>query len=111
MVEARNGYIIRNQRGVENAREITITLLDNRSFTAKVVGTDEGADIAVLQAKQPNLVAMPLGDSAHLEVGDFVVAIGNPFGLHHTLTAGVGSALWRAGINPAGYEESIQTDG
>src|SRR5260370_25162129 len=110
MVEARNGYIIRNQRGVENAREITITLLDNGSFTAKVVGSDEGADIAVRQAKQPTLVARPLGDSAHLEVGDFVVAIGTPFGLQHTVTAGIVSALGRSGINPEGYEDFIQTD-
>jgi Do/DeqQ family serine protease len=110
IVDAKNGYIITNHHVVENASEITITLLDNRSFTAKVVGTDEGADIAVLQAKQPNLVAMPLGDSAHLEVGDFVVAIGNPFGLQHTVTAGIVSALGRSGINPEGYEDFIQTD-
>src|SRR3979409_1730765 len=70
IVDAKNGYIITNHHVVENASEITITLLDNRSFSAKVVGSDEGADIAVLQAKQPNLVAMPLGDSALLEVGD-----------------------------------------
>jgi len=110
IVDAKNGYIITNHHVVENASEITITLLDNRSFTAKVVGTDEGADIAVLQAKQPNLIAMPLGDSAHLEVGDFVVAIGNPFGLQHTVTAGIVSALGRTGINPDGYEDFIQTD-
>jgi Do/DeqQ family serine protease len=110
VVDAKNGYIITNHHVVENASEITITLLDNRSFTAKVVGSDEGADIAVLQAKQPNLVAMPLGDSAHLEVGDFVVAIGNPFGLQHTVTAGIVSALGRSGINPEGYEDFIQTD-
>src|SRR6202030_1499300 len=110
IVDAKNGYIITNHHVVENASEITITLLDNRSFTAKVVGTDEGADIAVLQAKQPNLIAMPLGDSAHLEVGDFVVAIGNPFGLQHTVTAGIVSALGRSGINPEGYEDFIQTD-
>src|ERR1700722_5413452 len=110
IVDAKNGYIITNHHVVENASEITITLLDNRSFTAKVVGTDEGADIAVLQAKQPNLVAMPLGDSAHLEVGDFVVAIGNPFGVQHTVTAGIVSALGRSGINPEGYEDFIQTD-
>src|SRR5450631_2929232 len=110
IVDAKNGYIITNHHVVENASEITITLLDNRSFTAKVVGTDEGADIAVLQAKQPNLVAMPLGDSTHLEVGDFVVAIGNPFGLQHTVTAGIVSALGRSGINPEGYEDFIQTD-
>ena len=112
IVDAKNGYIITNHHVVENASEITITLLDNRTFSAKVIGTDEGADVAVLQAKQPNLTAMPLGDSAKLEVGDYVVAIGNPFGLQHTVTAGIVSALGRSGINPEsnGYEDFIQTD-
>jgi len=110
IVDAKNGYIITNNHVVENASEITITLLDDRSFSAKVVGTDAGADIALLQAKEPNLVALPLGDSAKLEVGDFVVAIGNPFGLQHTVTAGIVSALGRSGINPEGYEDFIQTD-
>jgi Do/DeqQ family serine protease len=110
IVDAKNGYIITNHHVVENASEITITLLDNRSFAAKVIGSDEGADIAVLQAQQPNLIAMALGDSARLEVGDFVVAIGNPFGLQHTVTAGIVSALGRSGINPEGYEDFIQTD-
>src|SRR5271168_130915 len=112
IVDAKNGYIITNHHVVENATEITITLLDNRTFTAKVIGSDEGADVAVLQAKQPNLVAMSLGDSAKLEVGDYVVAIGNPFGLQHTVTAGIVSALGRSGINPeaGGYEDFIQTD-
>jgi Do/DeqQ family serine protease len=110
IVDAKNGYIITNHHVVENASEITITLLDNRSFSAKVIGSDEGADIAVLQVKQPNLIAMALGDSARLEVGDYVVAIGNPFGLQHTVTAGIVSALSRTGINPEGYEDFIQTD-
>jgi serine protease Do/serine protease DegQ len=110
IVDAKNGYIITNYHVVENASEITVTLLDDRNFSAKVIGSDEGADIAVLQAKQPNLIAMSLGDSAHLEVGDFVVAIGNPFGLQHTVTAGIVSALGRTGINPEGYEDFIQTD-
>jgi Do/DeqQ family serine protease len=110
IVDAKNGYIITNFHVVENASEITITLLDNRSFSAKVVGSDEGADIAVLQAKQPNLIAMAFGDSTRLEVGDYVVAIGNPFGLQHTVTAGIVSALGRTGINPDGYEDFIQTD-
>jgi Do/DeqQ family serine protease len=112
IVDAKNGYIITNHHVVENATEITITLLDNRTFSAKVIGMDEGADVAVLQAKQPNLVAMSLGDSAKLEVGDYVVAIGNPFGLQHTVTAGIVSALGRTGINPepGGYEDFIQTD-
>jgi len=111
IVDAKNGYIITNYHVVENASEITVTLLDNRTFSAKVIGSDEGADIAVLQAKQPNLVAMALGDSSRLEVGDYVVAIGNPFGLQHTVTAGIVSALGRTGIGgPEGYEDFIQTD-
>ena len=110
IVDARNGYIVTNYHVVESASEITVTLLDDRSFSAKVVGVDEGADIAVLQAKEPNLVSMAWGDSAKLEVGDFVVAIGNPFGLQHTVTAGIVSALGRSGINPDGYEDFIQTD-
>ena len=112
IVDAKNGYIITNHHVVENASEITITLLDNRTFSAKVIGSDEGADVAVLQARQPNLVAMPLGDSSKLEVGDYVVAIGNPFGLQHTVTAGIVSALGRSDINPeaGGYEDFIQTD-
>ncbi len=110
IVDAKNGYIITNHHVIANASEITITLLDNRSFTATVIGSDEGSDIAVLQAKQPNLVPMPLGDSTKLEVGDYVVAIGNPFGLQHTVTYGIVSALGRSGINPDGYEDFIQTD-
>jgi Do/DeqQ family serine protease len=110
IVDAKNGYIITNYHVVENASEITITLLDDRTFSAKVVGSDEGSDIALLQAKQPNLVAISLGDSGRLEVGDYVVAIGNPFGLQHTVTAGIVSALGRSGINPDGYEDFIQTD-
>jgi Do/DeqQ family serine protease len=110
IVDAKNGYIVTNYHVVENATEITITLLDNRTFAAKVIGSDEGADVAVLQAKQPNLVSMALGDSTRLEVGDYVVAIGNPFGLQHTVTAGIVSALGRTGINPDGYEDFIQTD-
>jgi serine protease Do/serine protease DegQ len=112
IVDAKNGYIITNHHVVEHATEITITLFDDRTFSAKVIGSDEGADIAVLQAKQPNLIAMTLGDSTKLEVGDYVVAIGNPFGLQHTVTAGIVSALGRTGINPegGGYEDFIQTD-
>ncbi|HVC02841.1 MAG TPA: DegQ family serine endoprotease [Steroidobacteraceae bacterium] len=110
IVDAKNGYIVTNYHVVENASEITVTLLDNRTFSAKVVGTDKGSDIALLQAKQPDLVAMPLGDSSRLQVGDYVLAIGNPFGLQHTVTAGIVSALGRSGINPEGYEDFIQTD-
>ena len=110
IVDAAHGYIVTNYHVIEHASQITVTLLDNRSFSAKVIGTDEGSDLALLQAKQPGLVAMPLGDSSHLQVGDYVLAIGNPFGLQHTVTFGIVSALGRSGINPDGYEDFIQTD-
>jgi Do/DeqQ family serine protease len=110
IVDAKNGYIVTNRHVIENASEITVTLLDNRHFQAKVVGSDEGTDIAVLKAAEPHLTEMPLGNSSHLEVGDWVVAIGNPFGLKHTVTAGIVSALGRTGIHPHGYEDFIQTD-
>jgi serine protease Do/serine protease DegQ len=110
IVDAKNGYIVTNRHVIANASEITVTLLDNRHFHAKVVGSDEGTDLAVLKAVEPHLTEMPLGDSSHLEVGDWVVAIGNPFGLKHTVTAGIVSALGRTGIHPHGYEDFIQTD-
>jgi len=110
IVDARQGYIITNAHVIENATEITVTLLDNRSLTAKVVGKDEGSDVAVLQVEAANLAAIAIADSDRIEVGDFVVAIGNPFGLGHTVTSGIVSALGRSGINPEGYEDFIQTD-
>jgi len=110
IVDAKNGYIVTNRHVIENASEITVTLLDNRHFQATVVGSDEGTDIAVLKAAESSLTQMPLGDSSHLEVGDWVLAIGNPFGLKHTVTVGIVSALGRTGIHPHGYEDFIQTD-
>jgi serine protease Do/serine protease DegQ len=110
IIDAKQGYIITNAHVIENATEITVTLLDNRSLTAKVVGKDEGSDVAVLQVPATNLTAIPVADSDKTEVGDFVVAIGNPFGLGHTVTSGIVSALGRSGINPEGYEDFIQTD-
>ena len=110
VLDARRGYILTNAHVIENASEITVTLLDKRQFQAQVVGSDEGTDIAVLKAAEPHLTEMPLGDSSHLEVGDWVVAIGNPFGLNHTVTAGIVSALGRTGLHPHGYEDFIQTD-
>ena len=113
IVDAKNGYILTNHHVIENATEVTVTLLDNRSFKAEIVGSDKGSDIAVLKVKGTNLVDMPLADSSKTEVGDFVVAIGNPFGLQHTVTSGIVSALGRAGVSPDGrdaYEDFIQTD-
>ena len=110
IVDAKNGYIVTNAHVIENATEITVQLLDNRSLTAKVIGKDAGSDVAVLKVQAANLVEIPIADSDLEEVGDFVVAIGNPFGLGHTVTSGIISALGRSGINPEGFEDFIQTD-
>ncbi|HEY4369553.1 MAG TPA: DegQ family serine endoprotease [Steroidobacteraceae bacterium] len=110
IVDAKNGYIITNAHVLENANEITVTFQDDRTSKAEVVGKDTGSDVAVLKVPTKNLADMPLADSTKAEVGDFVIAIGNPFGLQHTVTSGIISALGRSGINPEGYEDFIQTD-
>jgi Do/DeqQ family serine protease len=111
IVDAAKGYILTNHHVVENAQEIEVVLTDNRNLKAKVVGTDSGTDIALLQVEGgKGLVQMKLGNSDQVQVGDFVLAIGNPFGLQHTVTSGIISALGRSGINPDGYEDFIQTD-
>lgn len=111
IVDADQGYILTNHHVLENADKITVTLLDNRSLEARVIGSDEGSDLAVLQVDARNLTEMSFGDSAELRVGDYVVAIGNPFGLSHTVTAGIVSGLGRTGITgPDGYGDFIQTD-
>jgi Do/DeqQ family serine protease len=108
--DARNGYIVTNAHVVENASEITVTLQDGRDLKAEIVGADTPSDVAVLKVKADGLAQIALGDSSRVEVGDFAVAIGNPFGLQHTVTSGIISGLSRSGINPDGYEDFIQTD-
>jgi serine protease Do/serine protease DegQ len=108
--DAKAGYILTNAHVVENATEITVTLQDGRDVKAEVLGSDAPSDVAVLKVKPEGLSQITLGDSAKVEVGDFVVAIGNPFGLQHTVTSGIISGLSRSGINPDGYEDFIQTD-
>lgn len=108
--DAKAGYIVTNAHVVENASEITVTLQDGRDLKAEIVGSDDPSDVAVLKVKTDGLIQISLGDSAKVEVGDFVVAIGNPFGLQHTVTSGIISGLSRSGINPDGYEDFIQTD-
>lgn len=111
IVDADQGYILTNHHVVENADRITVILADNRSLEAEVVGSDPGSDIAVLKVEADNLTEMPLGDSDRIRVGDYVLAIGNPFGLQHTVTSGIVSGLGRTGIGPDGaYEDFIQTD-
>ena len=104
------GYILTNHHVVENADSINVTLFDNRSMEARVVGSDAGSDLAVLQVTASNLAQMHFGNSDQLRVGDYVVAIGNPFGFSHTVTSGIVSGLSRSGMNPEGYEDFIQTD-
>ena len=110
IVDAKNGYILTNHHVVDNAAEITVTLRDKRELTAKLIGSDDGTDIALLKVDADNLVDLPIGDSGELRVGDYVVAIGNPFGLSQTVTSGIVSAMGRSGLNIEGYEDFIQTD-
>ncbi len=109
IVNASEGYILTNHHVVENADEILITLLDGELLEAEIIGSDAETDIAVLQVDADGLTEMPIGDSTEVRVGDFVIAIGNPFGLGHTVTSGIVSALGRTGIG-VGLEDFIQTD-
>jgi serine protease DegQ len=104
------GFILTNNHVIENGDEIRVILRDNRTFEADLIGRDPSTDIAVLRIAAGELTEVPLGNSENLLVGDFVVAIGNPFGLGQTVTSGIISALGRSGINPEGYEDFIQTD-
>ena len=110
IIDAVAGYIVTNHHVVDGADEISITLHDGRELEAKVVGSDSEADVAILQIENKNLISIPFADSSKLRVGDFAVAIGNPFGLGQTVTSGIVSALGRTGLGIEGYEDFIQTD-
>jgi serine protease Do/serine protease DegQ len=110
IVDANNGYVLTNAHVVKDAQEIMVTLRDNRRLAAKLVGADPGTDIAVVKVEPARLVELKFGDSDALQVGDFVVAIGNPFGIGQTATSGIVSALGRSGLSVEGYEHFIQTD-
>ncbi len=110
IVDAANGYILTNHHVVDGADKIQISLFNDDSLDAEIIGSDAATDIAVIKVDPKNLVELPIGDSDEVEVGDFVIAIGNPFGLGHTVTAGIVSALGRTGISRNGYEDFIQTD-
>jgi len=110
IVDADKGYILTNNHVIDKADAITVTLKDGRNFKAKLIGTDPETDIAVVQIKAKGLTAVKLGNSDRLRVGDFAVAIGNPFGLGQTVTSGIISALGRSGLGIEGYEDFIQTD-
>lgn len=110
IVNASKGYIITNAHVIKNAKIITVMLSDGRRFKAKLIGVDNLSDLAVIQINAKELIEMPIGNSDLLQVGDFVAAIGNPFGLHQTVTSGVVSALHRSDLGIEGYESFIQTD-
>jgi Do/DeqQ family serine protease len=110
IIDAKQGFVVTNNHVVDNADEILVKLSDGRELKAKKLGADEQSDIALLKIEPDNLTALPLADSDKLRVGDFVVAIGNPFGLSQTVTSGIVSALGRSGLNIEGYENFIQTD-
>jgi len=110
IMDAAQGYVLTNHHVIKDASEVVVTLKDNRRFEARVVGSDAGTDIALLKIEAESLVAATPADSDALQVGDFVVAIGNPFGIGQTVTSGIVSALGRAGLSSEGYEEFIQTD-
>jgi serine protease Do len=104
------GYIVTNNHVIAKADEIKVLLNDKREFTGKVVGTDPKTDIAVVKIDAKDLPSVPWGDSDKLEVGEYVLAIGNPFALNSTVTMGIVSAVGRANVGIADYEDFIQTD-
>lgn len=110
IIDADKGYVVTNNHVVQDAEKMVVTLEDGREYKATKIGSDKESDIALLQIKADNLTAVKLANSDALRVGDFAVAIGNPFGLSHTVTSGIVSALGRSGLNIEGYEDFIQTD-
>ena len=110
IVDAANGYILTNAHVISDAQNVAITLSDGRHFTAKVIGMDKPSDIGLLQIKAKNLTAIPLANSNNVKVGDFVAAIGNPFGLNQTVTSGIVSAIGRNTLGIENYENFIQID-
>ncbi|PIQ38646.1 MAG: heat-shock protein [Lysobacterales bacterium CG17_big_fil_post_rev_8_21_14_2_50_64_11] len=110
IVDADSGLVLTNNHVIEGADDISVTLADGRTLVAELVGSDPDTDVALVRVAAENLVALPLADSKALRVGDFVVAVGNPFGLGQTVTSGIVSALGRNGLRGLGYQNFIQTD-
>ncbi len=110
IVDAEQGYVLTNNHVIAGSTEISVTLADGRSFEAEVIGSDPDTDLAMIRIPADNLRALPLADSNQLRVGDFVVAVGNPFGLGQTVTSGIVSALGRAGFRGLEFQNFIQTD-
>nr|WP_245593783.1 Do family serine endopeptidase [Arenimonas malthae] len=110
VVDAERGLVLTNHHVIENADAVSVTLADGRTLEAEFIGSDPDTDVAVIRIPAEGLVAIPLADSSRLRVGDFVVAVGNPFGLGQTVTSGIVSAVGRSGLQGLGYQNFIQTD-
>lgn len=110
IVDANKGYVLTNSHVIRGADEVSVTLTDGRVVQAQVLGSDPDTDVAVLRIDTDRLSALPLADSSGVRVGDFVVAVGDPFGLGQTVTSGIVSALGRSGLRGAGFQNFIQTD-
>lgn len=110
IIDSDQGLVLTNNHVIDKADKIKVTLNDGRQLTAELIGTDPEADVAIIQIPADNLTELSIADSSQLKVGDFVVAIGNPFGLGQTVTSGIVSALGRSGLGIEGYEDFIQTD-
>jgi serine protease Do/serine protease DegQ len=110
VVDAAEGLVVTNNHVIQGADKITVTLRDGRRLDANLIGVDPDTDVAMLRIPAENLAALPMANSDNLRVGDFVIAIGNPFGLGQTVTSGIVSALGRSGLGIEGYEDFIQTD-
>ncbi len=110
IIDSNQGLVLTNNHVIDKADKILVTLTDGRQLNAELIGTDPEADIAIIKVPANNLTQLPIADSSQLKVGDFVVAIGNPFGLGQTVTSGIVSALGRSGLGIEGYEDFIQTD-
>ncbi len=110
IIDAARGYVLTNHHVIEGADDVSVTLADGRTLTAEFLGSDADTDVALIRIPAGNLTELPLGDSGQLQVGDYVVAIGNPFGLSQTVTSGIVSAVGRSGIRGLGYQNFIQTD-
>jgi Do/DeqQ family serine protease len=110
IIDSEQGFVLTNNHVIDKADKIMVMLNDGRQLNAELIGTDPEADVAIIQIPADNLTELPIADSNQLKVGDFVVAIGNPFGLGQTVTSGIVSALGRSGLGIEGYEDFIQTD-
>jgi len=110
IVDARQGYVLTNHHVIEGADDVSVTLADGRTVEAEFIGSDVDTDVALMRIRADNLTAIPLAQDANLQVGDFVVAVGNPFGFGQTVTSGIISAVGRSNVPGVGFQNFIQTD-